>query len=232
MAHSMAEPIQASARPARFTTRVLGLKRLSPTGYELSIERQGLGFAAGQLITIHGESLLEDRSYTICSGEHDDLLQVVFRLIPAGKLTPRLAALRAGDTVEVSGPYGEFTIRDAARKIVFIATGTGVAPCRSFVRSRPGLDITLLHGVRRAEDLFYKEEFAAVAYHPCVSGERGFGFEGRVTDYLRRNPVDPASHFYLCGANEMFYDARDVLEEQLVPATSIFTEAYYYRTDA
>jgi NAD(P)H-flavin reductase len=226
----MTEPIATATR--RFATRVVSLRPLSATGFELTLERGGLAFRAGQLVNIHGRDVFEDRSYTVCSGERDDSIQVLFRLIPEGKLTPQLASLRPGDPLAVSGPYGEFTVRDTTRKIVFIATGTGIAPCRAYQRTHPGLDMAILHGVRRYEDLFYREELAGAAYHPCVSCEDGPGFRGRVTDYLRKFGCDPSAHFYLCGANEMFYDARDVLEACGVPAASIFTEAYYYRSDA
>jgi ferredoxin--NADP+ reductase/benzoate/toluate 1,2-dioxygenase reductase subunit len=225
-------PITDRLPQRRRAARVLDLKQLSSTGYELTIERGDLPFTAGQLITIHGPSVLEDRSYTISSGEQDNTIQVLFRKIPTGKLTPRLAGLSPGDALEISGPFGEFVLRDPTRPVVFIATGTGVAPCRAYLRTRSDLRVTLVHGVRLAEDLFYRDEFAGrTAYHPCVSGEDGFGFRGRVTDLCRDLDFDPDSHFYLCGANEMFYDMRDLLEARGVDAHAIFTEAYYYRSD-
>lgn len=217
--------------PRRSTVRVVGLGKLSTSGYELTLERGGIQFKAGQLVTIHAPDMLDDRSYTIASGERDEHLQVLFRLIPSGKLTPWLASLKAGDSVDISGPYGEFTIRDPARKIYFVATGTGIAPCRSYVRSHQGLNLSVVHGVRHTEDLFYREEFATHGYQACVSGEPSEAFHGRVTDYFRRIDIDANAHFYLCGANEMFYEMRDVLEVRGVPPASIFTEAYYYRSD-
>ena len=217
--------------PRRNAARVIGLRQLSATGYELSLERGNIQFKAGQLLTIHARDMLDDRSYTIASGERDECLQVLFRLIPSGKLTPFLAALKAGDTVDISGPYGEFTIREPARRMYFVATGTGIAPCRSYVRSHENLNLSVAHGVRHGEDLFYRDELAAHDYQPCVSGEATAVFHGRVTDYFRRIDIDANAHFYLCGANEMFYEMRDVLEEHGVPASSIFTEAYYYRSD-
>lgn len=226
-----AEPVVPAPALRRWRARVLDHRHLSPTGCELTLSRDGLAFRAGQLLTIHGRDVLEDRNYTIASGERDDCLQVLYRVIPAGKLTPQLAQLRPGDTVEVSGPYGEFVLRDATRPIVFIATGTGIAPCRAYVRTHAGLDLTVLHGVRRAEDLFYREDFAGRPYHPCTSAEAGPGYHGRVTDLSRTLAFPAGSHFYLCGANEMFYDMRDLLRARGVDSGCIFTEAYYYRFD-
>lgn len=217
--------------PARLTTRVLGLRRLSATGFELTLERCGLEFSAGQLINIHNADLFDDRSYTICNGEKDEHLTVLFRLLPAGKLTPRLAALRSGDAIDISGPYGEFTVRDPLRKMFFIATGTGIAPARAYLRTHARLDLTLLHGVRCDEDLFYREEFAGIDYRPCVSGGSKNHFCDRVTAMAQTMNLPASAHYYLCGANEMFYEMRDVLAARGIPAAQIFTEAYYYRAD-
>lgn len=216
----------------RWRARVLDHRPLSSTAFELTLSRDGLAFRAGQLLNVHGRDPLDDRNYTIASGEQDDVLHVIYRLIPGGRLTPQLASLGAGDDLDVSGPMGEFVLRDLARPIVFIATGTGIAPARSYWRTHPGLDLTLLHGVRSQEDLFYRTEFAGASYHPCVSGAAGVGFHGRVTGLLRDMSLAPETHLYLCGANEMFYDVRDILQARGFPLSQVFTEAYYYSDDA
>jgi len=213
--------------------RVVALNRLSSSGYELILERSGINFKPGQLINLHGRNHLEDRSYTVCSGDRDEFLTVLFRYIPCGILTPQLIVLKPGDPISISGPYGEFVVRDPARKILFFATGTGVAPCRSYARSYPGLDYTLIHGVRKAEDLFYRAEFSAGEYMPCISGEAAPAgmYSGRVTDAAQSRAWPADAHYYLCGANEMIYEMQEFLEASGVPRTSIFTEAYYYRSD-
>jgi len=188
-------------------------------------------FRAGQLITVHGRESLDDRSYTICSGERDENLQILYRLMPRGRLTPQLDALRPGDEIEISGPYGEFTLRDSKARVVFVATGTGIAPARAYIRTHPRLRLTLLHGVRIEEDLVYRSEFEGIDYRPCLSGGPSGFFHGRVTDLASQIDLPAGAHYYLCGANEMFYDMRDVLTSRGVPASQIFTEAYYYRDD-
>ena len=225
-AHS-ALPTQPPA-PVRFRARVLALRELAPDGFELTLERAGLRFMAGQLLSIHGATLEEDRNYTICSGEADEHLQILFRLIPGGRMTPRLARLRAGDTLELSAPLGEFTVHDATVPLWFIATGTGVAPCRSYLRSGSAHSLTLVHGVRAAADLYYREEFSRIAYHPCVSSGADQAFHGRVTDVCATRSVPADAVFHLCGSNAMFYDMLDVLTAKGVARNRIRTEAYYY----
>lgn len=216
----------------RWTAKVFRHRQVSSTAYELTLSRDGLQFRAGQLITIHGRDITEDRNYSIASGENDDALTVLYRLIPDGVLTPRLVRLAEGDSIDVSGPYGEFVIRDLGRPLVFVATGTGIAPCRAYARTHPGLDLTILHGVRRVEDLFFRSELEAYHYFPCVSGESSPWFRGRVTEFARSFNFPPDADFYLCGANEMFYEMREILTERGISPHAIFTEAYYYTHDA
>lgn len=214
----------------RYRTRVLSLRSVGPSTYELTFERQGMLFSAGQCLTIHGPIPQHDRSYTIASGEQDENLQILFRLIPHGKLTPVLSRLKPGDEIEFSGPYGEFVIRDASVPIIFVATGTGVAPCLSYLRTRPDLNVTLLHGVRHAADLYYRDFFGQWRYFPCVSRETVPGtYHGRVTDFWNSRLWPEGTHYHLCGANDMIFDMQILLREKGVPEKRIFTEAYYYR---
>lgn len=184
---------------------------------------------AGRLVFMHGRQPSDNRSYSMASGEHDEHLQFLYRLIPQGKLTPQLAELKPGDPLELSGPFGEFSVRDLERPLVFVATGTGVAPCRAYIKSFPSLKLTLFHGTRVQEDLFYREEFEAYDYYPCVSREEGDHFHGRVTEAFRKYDFAPDSHFYLCGVNEMIFDLMALLKERGVDDSCAFTEAYYSR---
>ncbi len=215
----------------RIRTRVVRHTRLSDTGYELVLERNDLAFDAGRLITLHGRDVTEDRSYTIASGERDEHLHVLYRYVPTGVLTPQLIELRENDTIELSGPYGQFVLRDSTRPIWFIATGTGVAPCRAYCRTHPDLALTLVHGVRTEEDLFYRTEFEPYAYHPCLSKQNNALFHGRVTDLLAAKALPMDAHYYLCGAYEMIYDVQAMLLDKGIDPSQIFVEGYYYRLE-
>ena len=215
--------------PKEYDSRVVSVRQLSETGYELTMERKGLTCEAGRLILIHGKEDTDDRSYTLASGAEDEHIQVLYRYIPTGKLTPQLLELKEGDPIKFSGPYGEFTVNDPSKPIVFIATGTGVAPARAYIKSHENLSLTLIHGTRVAEDLFYREEFEAYDYQPCVTREEGTGFHGRVTDYMKTREFPADAHYYLCGANEMIFDVNMLLHERGVAEDQVFTEAYYYR---
>ena len=212
----------------RRSTRVQELIPLCEFGYELRLERKDYTFRAGQTIVLHGPTQREDRSYTVASGEHDPFISVLFRLIPEGKLTPRLAALSAGDAIDFTGPCGEFTIEHPEDPLVFIGTGTGLAPGGAYLRTMPNLNLTVLHGVRKAEELYFRDEFAqACAYYPCVSREEGTGYHGRVTGLLPTLERPDQARYHLCGSTEMIFAVMDWLEEQGVPEDRIHTEAYF-----
>jgi ferredoxin/flavodoxin---NADP+ reductase len=221
-----------NAEVVRQPCRVVAHHRLSAEGYELVLERNGLAFDAGRLLTLHGREVTEDRSYTIAAGEKDPHLHVLYRLVPGGVLTPQLILLQVGDHIDVSGPYGQFVLRDPARPVIFIATGTGVAPFRAYTRTYPGVQYTLIHGVRTEDELFFKEEFQQYAYHPCLSRQETPHFHGRVSQFLQTFDCPPEAHYYLCGAYEMIYDVQALLLKRDIPAEQIFTEGYYYRLES
>lgn len=195
----------------------------------LRLERPEWFWRAGQLVGILGENRLDQRDYTIASGENDSTLDVIYRVIPHGALTPFLAERRVGEVLHVEGPYGRFTLRDLSRPLLFCATGTGIAPCRTFLRTHPGLDLDLFHGVRSPADLYFREEWSSIRYHPFCSREPLDGVTARLTDALRDHTPAPGAQAYLCGGNEMIYEAGDILKDKGMRPEDIFVEPYYYR---
>ena len=215
--------------PRRLESQVVANRPVSASAWEMTLERRGLAFQAGHEILVHGADHTEDRQYSIASGEGEEHLRILYRVIPEGAMTPRLAAMREGDPIAFTGPFGSFLIRDFLAPLVFIATGTGIAPALSFVRSHPGLNLTVLHGVREPEDLFFHGEFDPAGFHPCVSrAPRPTDFPGRVTACFRQRTFPSDAHFYLCGANDMILEMRRLLKGCGVEDARIFTEAYYF----
>ena len=214
-------------------TKVISNRPISSAAWELVLERSDFSFRAGELISLIGPETDDARDYSIASGEKAETLHILYRLIDHGALTPQLIKLQPGDPLRNCGPYGTFVLRDPDCPILFVATGTGLAPALSFLRSHPGLDLTLLHGVHNAEDLFYRRELVEVCtYYPCVTGEPFRGWQGRVTARLDEIAVNPSSHVYLCGANEMIYEVTDQLLGHGITPGRIFSEPYYYRWES
>ena len=135
------------------------------------------------------------------SGDRDLLLCI--RNVEGGRLSPLLSSASLGTLLNFTGPHGYFTFQPSDRPAVFMATGTGIAPFCSMVSSGVD-DITLLHGVTLADDLYYADLLRSTVkrYIPCLSSPPESSedyFAGSVTDYLHTNLTPGAYDFYLCG---------------------------------
>lgn len=221
----------AGARRSR-THRVVHVRPLSASAFVLRLSRESLSFQPGQWINIGMPRRREQREYSIYSAPGDDFLEVLVKEIPDGALTPLLRRLHPNEEVEVDGPHGSFTLVEGGReppRFLFCATGTGISPFHGMVRSAPGLDYLLLHGVRTATELYDHDVFDPRRIVTCVSaGALGpGGFAGRLTEWLRRNPVPGSPYCYLCGNSDMIYETYGILAERGIPRSRIFAEVYF-----
>lgn len=210
--------------------KVHGVRFISETAYILRFDRQGMEFETGQYLSVGVRGSRDQREYSIYSSETEDFLEILVKEVDGGKVSKALGRLKSGDELEVQGPFGYFLLDKslpADRKLLFIATGTGISPFHSFASSRSGLDYLVLHGMRTLEDAYGKDYFPGQRYLTCVSRGTGGGFSGRVTEYLRQNPVEPGTLCYLCGNCEMIYEVFDILKTQGIEVGDIFTEVYF-----
>jgi ferredoxin--NADP+ reductase/benzoate/toluate 1,2-dioxygenase reductase subunit len=97
------------------------------------------------------------------------------------------------------------------------------------VRSSPSLDYLLLHGVRAASDRYDHASYAPGRAVTCMSAGSPdpTEFPGRLTEWLRRNPVNGSRYCYLCGNSDMIYETYGILSGHGVPRSSIFAEVYF-----
>jgi ferredoxin--NADP+ reductase len=204
-------------------------KELSPGIFLLGFPRDR-PFEAGQVI---GVGLAPDgprRLYSICSGEEDDEIHILYNVVDEGFLTPRLSGLKTGTSLWVTEARGEFVCRE--EKAVWVAAGTGIAPFYSMLLSGRARGKILLHGERSGEQFHFLKEFTAALdkdYIPCCSGEMLPGFyHGRVTGYLQDHPLPAVGlKYYLCGNAEMVVDTRDILIARGIPFDQIISEIYF-----
>lgn len=192
----------------------------------------GFQFFPGQRMQLIQGGL--KREYSIISSPADNNhLSFCIRLIKGGKLSILMSLMPVGTSVSYFGPIGYFLYRPSDRPAVFVATGTGISPFVSMVRS--GISgFTLLHGIRDVSETYFDALFksAAAAYIPCVSGDiseafRPAGvFHGRVTEYLRDHLAGGSYDFYLSGRGEMIRDALRIIDRRF-PTSFVFTEIFY-----
>lgn len=209
--------------------RVHMIRTLTPDTYVLRFDRNGMKFRAGQHITLGIPGNNQVREYSIYSAEHDDYLEVLIKEVDSGLVSRQLRKLIPGELLEVDGPFGYFTIdkNHFSRKFLFIGTGTGIAPFSCITGTYPSLDYQILHGVRYGSDAYERNKYPAGRYVLCTSRDQEGTFNGRVTDYLRENPLDSDTLVYLCGNCDMIYDVYDLLTSSGFPSGNIKTEVYF-----
>lgn len=200
------------------------------TGIFLIGFKRTFDFEAGQVIGIAVREHDARRLYSICSGEKEDEVKILYKRIDEGYLTPRLSDLEAGDTIWITAAGGEFT--GTTSPAIWIAAGTGIAPFYAMFRSGLGENKILLHGNRYLEQFHFYDEFQEALgdnYIRCCTGETGDGvFPGRVTDYLQdRQDLDPVLKYYLCGSADMVVETRDILISKGIPFGHIISEIYF-----
>jgi ferredoxin--NADP+ reductase/benzoate/toluate 1,2-dioxygenase reductase subunit len=210
--------------------KIQHIRHLTDSTYIIRMDRGGMKFKAGQNLNLGIAGDVEKRDYSIYSGEKDDYLEVLVKEVEDGLVSKQMKSLKPGDKLDVDGPFGFFTLKTEeldSKKYLFIASGTGIAPFHSIAQTHPNLNFKLIHGVRYANETYKKEHYSSDRYVSCVTKDDSGDFKGRVTDYLKANPVDKNTLCYLCGNVNMIYDAFDVLKEQGVPSGNLHAEVYF-----
>lgn len=153
--------------------------------------------------------------------------------IPPGIASSYVFSLKPGDDVVVSGPYGEFFIQETEREMCFIGGGAGMAPMRShifhlFHTEKTKRKATFWYGARSKREMFYDEEFKAIAkehpnfkYHVALSepkpednwtGLKGFIHTVCLKEYLEKHPDPGSIEYYLCGPPMMLKGVQNMLD--------------------
>ncbi len=158
---------------------------------------------------------------------------------PRGKTCPPgigssyIFGLKPGDTVMVSGPYGEFYAKDTDREMCFIGGGAGMAPMRSHIfdqlkRLKSNRKITFWYGARSKREMFYDDEFQQLqadnpqfSYHVALSdpqpgddwsGHTGFIHQVLHDTYLAAHDDPSDVEFYICGPPMMLTAVTQMLD--------------------
>ena len=206
------------------------VRHLTESTYVLRFSRNEMQFIPGQHLVLGLPGAKEFREYSIYSGIHDDFLEVLIKEVDEGMVSRQLKNIRQGEQIHVKGPRGFFLTRATETKpgkLLFISSGTGLAPFHSFVRSYPDTDYSIVHGVRNIGEAYELGDYKRDLFTICTSrGEEG-DFPGRLTDYLLQSDLDLQSRVFLCGNSNMIYDAMDILRARGVAQKQIFTEVYF-----
>jgi propane monooxygenase reductase subunit len=220
-------------------TRVEAIEPLTPDIRLLRLRpEEPLEFKPGQYVDIRipGEDGAH-RSFSMAN-TGSDVLEFMIKLYPGGRFSGLLAdgSIKPGDELEVTGPYGVFTLRASSpRRLLFLGGGAGMAPILSLLRSLSAAgserSATYYYGARTEVDLFGLEELAGLpgSFVPALSedcdgwaGERGL-----ITDVVDRCEADLSDvDAYVCGPPPMVDAAIAVLERRGVPEAHIYFDKF------
>jgi Na+-transporting NADH:ubiquinone oxidoreductase subunit F len=140
--------------------------------------------------------------------------------LPPGICSSYVFSLKPGDKITISGPYGEFHIKDTDREMIYVGGGAGMAPLRShifhlFHTLKTKRKVTYWYGARSKREMFYTEDFEAIEkdfpnfeYHVALSepqpednwkGFTGFIHQVLFDNYLKTHENIDEIEFYMCG---------------------------------
>ena len=213
-------------------SKVVENRRWTDTLFSLRVHGAQLDFQAGQFVRIaldiDGQRVA--RAFSFVNPPQDPTLEFYGVIVPEGPLSPRLAKLRAGDSLYVAGnPAGFLVLREVpdAETLWLVSTGTGLAPFLSILRTdtpwQRFKNVVVVHAVRHANELAYREVVQATRarYVSFVSREAAPGsLAGRIPAAIADGRLEKAaglalspetSHVMLCGNPQMLKDAQAAL---------------------
>jgi NAD(P)H-flavin reductase len=209
-------------------------------------------FKAGQYVSIDiGGG--ERRSYSVASkpSEYHEV-EICVDVSPGGKGSDFLKGLKPGDEVSFMGPLGQFVLKpfDAAqgkqdqkaeKKLLMVATGSGIAPLRSIIREQleekgEKRFIKLFWGLRFVEDMFWEEDFRRMhkyfknfEFRFVLSKPPQFWplNSGHVTQDIEDEVLGSDWGVYLCGSQAMVKEVSELVISKGVPKDQVHFEKFF-----
>ncbi len=166
-----------------------------------------------------------------------------FMNVNPGICSSYIFSRKPGDKVTVSGPYGEFHIKETNREMMYIGGGAGMAPLRSHIfhlfhtLKTTNRKVTFWYGGRSYRELFYVDEFKAIEkefpnfkFNIALSeplpednwkGYTGFIHQVIIDNYLKNHPEPEEIEYYFCGPPMMNQAVIKMLDDYGIPQEMI-----------
>lgn len=223
--------------------RISSLEKLAPDVIKVVLRLPPnaiFNFIPGQYIDVIGPGGIR-RSYSLANApKTDGTLELHIRAVKKGEMSHYwFSQSAANDLLRLNGPLGTFFLRNIAqRDLIFLATGTGIAPIKAMLEALPNLSadqqprsITVLWGARHQSDLYIDitKLPCTHSYIPVLSradvtwqGQRGY-----VQDALLRHMPDLRNAVvYACGSDAMINGAKNTLTAAGLPGQHFHSDAF------
>lgn len=170
-----------------------------------------------------------------------------FMKVNPGVCSSYIYSLKPGDKVTISGPYGEFHIKDTQKEIIFIGGGAGMAPMRShildlFLTKHTQRKVSFWYGGRSLRELFYIDDFKKIeaenpnfkfniALSSPLPEDNWNGYVGNIHEvlfenYLKNHAEPEEIEYYLCGPPMMTQAVLNMLDNLGVPKDNILFDDF------
>jgi len=229
------------------TAKVIENRKLTDRHFALIFDTEFLPFEAGQFARLQIEAIGDSgelekfaNPYSLINSPDEEYGEVYFNTVLDGKVSNGLAALKAGDSVEIAQPCVGFFVLSQIPKDVknlwMLSTGTGIGPYLSMLKTKDAWErfenIVLVHAVPHANELCYAdliEQFIRdypdqFQFIPVVSREDHEGaLKGRIPTLIEDGSLEAAanitinkedSHIMLCGNSGMLKDSKAILKKR------------------
>ncbi len=230
-----------------YTEKVTEVKHWNNSLFSFKCTRDaGLRFENGQFVMMG--LMIEDkpllRAYSIASPNYEEHLEFFSIKVADGKLTSHLQNIKVGDEILISKkPTGTILLHDLHNRshLYMLSTGTGLAPFLSLIRDPDVYErfekVILVHGVRKKEDLAYKQYIESellnheylgemiknqLIYYPTVTRESYIN-NGRITDLIQSGKLCKdlnlpplninTDRIMVCGSTHMLNDTAQILND-------------------
>lgn len=225
----------------KFKSKIIETKYITDNTKHIIISiPEDFDFYPGQFVSllfyINGEEIR--RPYSIASNPKPNKLELCIKILPNGRISPIIDALKIGDEIEAIGPMGNFYIFDEYlnKNIILISTSTGIAPFRSMIIHLLENDfknkLKLITGYRYKKDILYEQEFKNLeeknknfSYRRILSQDEDENERGYVQKLIENN-FDVNAYYYICGLKEMVNSVKDFLLEKGIPKDNVLFEKY------
>ena len=199
-----------------------------------------LRFTAGQFVNVEIPGTDSVRAFSMANAPSENSkIELVVKSFPGGQFSEYLRHAEKGQLVRVFGPLGSLRVRLSYRKVLMIASGSGLAPLLSMLadltQKKDRRPVTVFFGARIPEELYYLDRLNAlrdlgpqVAVVPVVeeANQAWTGETGHVTDVIARRMGGLRGYdAYVCGPPSIVADARELVVRLGVREANVYFDA-------